>query len=323
MSFSEAIGTFLFSIFRLSTPIIYAALAACITKQTGLLNMAIEGIMLTAALSSVVFSALTQSVVLGVLFGMLAGSLIGGIISYANLIGKTELYLTCIAINLIATGGTTFALYMITGTKGTTFSALPSLEVPNIDIPFIKDIPILGTMLSGHSILTYFAFICAFLVWLLIYKTRLGLRMRCVGENPNAALSVGISVTRIKTVAYLISGAVGGLGGAFMSMSYVTWFSRDMLAGRGFIGLSANNITAGSPVGATLFSMLFGIADASANVLQITAAGLSYFVKMIPYIITILGMVIMEAIRIRKGLKFKDQVVRKAISGTANEKDLT
>lgn len=318
MSFQEVIGTFGFSIFRLSTPIIYAALAACITKQTGLLNMAIEGIMLTAALSSVIFSALTQSVVLGVLFGMLAGSLVGGIISYANLIGKTELYLTCIAINLVATGGTTFGLYMLTGAKGTTFSKIPSLGVPNIHIPFIKDIPVVGEMLSGHSILTYLSLVCAILIWLLIYKTRLGLRMRCVGENANAASSVGISTTKIKTVAYLISGAVGGLGGAFMSMSYVTWFSRDMLAGRGFIGLSANNIAAGSPLGATLFSMLFGIADATANVFQLTAAGLAYFVKMLPYVITILGMVIMEIIRIRKGLKLKEQAVKNAIK-TATE----
>ncbi|MCI9621937.1 MAG: hypothetical protein HFI23_01185 [Lachnospiraceae bacterium] len=122
-----------------------------------------------------------------------------------------------------------------------------------------------------------------------------------------------MSVTKIQTAAYLIAGAVAGLGGAFMSMSYVTWFSRDMVAGRGYIGLSANNISGGSPVISTLFSVLFGIADAASNVLQLTNASWAYFVKMIPYIITILGMVIMAVLVNRRRRRMKQRVVEAAI----------
>ncbi len=314
------ITNFGFSVLRLSTPIIYAALACTVTKKAGLLNMSVEGMMLCAALLGVISSALTQSVLLGVLGAMLAGCLVGALISYVNLVGKSELYLTCIAINLMATGGTTFALYMITGAKGTTFSYLASLAVPTIQIPIIKDIPLLGPILSGHSLLTYLAFLCTALIWWLLFKTRLGLRLRSVGENPHAAESVGISVTRIRTTAYLIAGAVAGLGGAFMSMSYVAWFSRDMVAGRGFIGLSANNIANGSPVVATIFSMLFGMADTVANILQLTDAGIAYFVKMLPYVITIVGMVVMSVFQIRRRKHMKQKAVAAAIQEAAAEK---
>ena len=313
------ITNFGFSVLRLSTPIIYAALACTVTKKAGLLNMSVEGMMLCAALMGVISSAVTQSVLLGVLGAMLAGCLVGALISYVNLVGKSELYLTCIAINLMATGGTTFALYMITGAKGTTFSYLASLAVPTVQIPIIKDIPLLGPILSGHSLLTYLAFLCTALIWWLLFKTRLGLRLRSVGENPHAAESVGISVTRIRTTAYLIAGAVAGLGGAFMSMSYVAWFSRDMVAGRGFIGLSANNIANGSPVVATIFSMLFGMADTVANILQLTDAGIAYFVKMLPYVITIVGMVVMSVFQIRRRKHMKQKAVAAIIQEAAAE----
>ena len=314
MNLIDAIGSFGFSILRLSTPIIFAALACTVTKKAGLLNMSVEGMMLTAALAGVLVSAVTQSVILGILGAVAAGCAVGLIVSTANLVGKSELYLTCIAMNLIATGGTTFALYMITGTKGTTFSYLPSLAVPNIDIPLIKDIPLLGRIVSGHSVLTYLAFLTALLTWVLIFKTRLGLRLRSVGENANAAQSVGVSVTRIQTYAYIIAGAIGGLGGAFMSMSYVSWFSREMVAGRGFIGLSANNIANGNPFIALLFSIIFGSADATSNVLQLTDAGMAYFIKMLPYVITIVSMVIMSLLEINRRKKMKQQVVAKAIA---------
>lgn len=313
------ITNFGFSVLRLSTPIIYAALACTVTKKAGLLNMSVEGMMLCAALMGVISSAVTQSVLLGVLGAMLAGCFVGALISYVNLVGKSELYLTCIAINLMATGGTTFALYMITGAKGTTFSYLSSLAVPTLQLPIIKDIPVIGPILSGHSLLTYLAFLCTGLIWWLLFKTRLGLRLRSVGENPHAAESVGISVTRIRTTAYLIAGAVAGLGGAFMSMSYVAWFSRDMVAGRGFIGLSANNIANGSPVIATIFSILFGMADTVANILQLTDAGIAYFVKMLPYVITIVGMVVMSVFQIRRQKHMKQKAVAAAIQEAAAE----
>jgi simple sugar transport system permease protein len=154
----------------------------------------------------------------------------------------------------------------------------------------------LGDIVSGHNILTYVAIFASFAVNFFIYKTRLGLRMRSVGENPHAAESVGISIVKIQFTAYIISGFLGSLGGAFLSMSYLTSFSRNMTSGRGFIGLAASNMVNGSPIGALFTSMLFGASDAVAKRLQMEKV-VTDFVLMIPYGITIIALVLISIVR--------------------------
>lgn len=129
------------------------------------------------------------------------------------------------------------------------------------------------------------------LVYILLYKTPLGLRIRAVGENSHAADSVGISVIKTQYIALIMSGAFAGFGGAFMSMGYVSWFSTNMTAGRGFIALAAEALGMGKPFGVLLTSLLFGSADALANALQAFRIP-SEFVQMVPYVVTILGLVI-------------------------------
>lgn len=294
---SDWFSLFLFSIIRYSTPIIFAALAAAVCKKTGLLNMAIESMMLCAALAGVLVSGFTQSVLLGLLAAILMGALVGFIISYASFVGNTDLYLTNIALNLAAAGGTVFALFLFTGTKSNSAAVIKSLSAPTMHIPLLKDIPFVGQVLSGHNILTYLAFVAVFAVWVLIYKTRLGLRMRSVSENPDAAASVGISVRKICFTSFMISGAIAGLGGAFMSMGYVQLFARDMVAGRGYIGLAASNMANGSPLGAMLASLLFGTSNAVSNTIQsvYTEAPTDY-VLMLPYVVTIVGIVTISVI---------------------------
>ena len=145
------------------------------------------------------------------------------------------------ALNTFVSGLTIFVLFMITGEKGTS-TKLTSYKMPSIDIPLIKNIPVLGEILSGHSILTYFAFICVFIAAFLLFKTAIGLRIRAVGENPDAAESVGVNVKRIKAMSLIICGFFASLGGAYLSMDYVTWFQREMTSGRGFIALAAMNL---------------------------------------------------------------------------------
>lgn len=290
-------ATFLYSILRFSTPIIFAALAAAVCKKTGLMNMAIESMMLCAALAGVLVSGFTQSALLGLLAAMLMGALVGFIISYASFVGSADLYLTNIALNLAAAGGTVFVLFLFTGTKSNSAAVIKSLSLPTINIPLIQDIPFLGKIISGHNILTYLAFLAVFLVWVLIYKTRLGLRMRSISENPDAAASVGISVKKICFTSFIISGAIAGIGGAFMSMGYVQLFSRDMVAGRGYIGLAASNMANGSPLGAMLASLLFGTSNATANTVQTVFSNApTDFVLMIPYAVTIVGIVAISII---------------------------
>lgn len=298
----EWISSFLFSIIRVSTPLIYGALAAVLTKKAGLLNLALESMMLTAALTGVLVSGATQSILLGYLGAVIAAVLVAGLISYFAFYIKTDLYLTSISINLAAVGGTVFVLYLTCGQKATSAAAIPSLALPSLNIPFLKDIPFIGRVLSGHNILTYLSILAVFLVYYIMFRTRTGLRIRSVGENPQAAESVGISCTRIRLISFLLSGIFAGTAGAYMSMGYVTWFSRDMIAGRGFISMSAMNIADGSPIGSALSAFIFGTADATGNALQMTQIP-AEFVMMFPYAVTIIALVVISIIRLARHKK--------------------
>lgn len=300
----ELIITFCFSLLRLATPIVYAALAASVCYKASVDNMAIESMMLWAALAGVIVSGASKSAVVGFGAAILAGILVGLIISYASFTGKADLYLTNIAMNLAAAGGTVFVLFLASGDKSNSAGSIQSMVLPVVNLPFIKDIPVLGRIVSGHNILTYGAFAAAFLVNFFIYKTRLGLRLRSVGENPQAAESVGISATKIRYIAFMISGALAGVGGAYMSA-----FVRNMVAGRGFIGLSASNMVAGSPLGVLVSSFIFGSADVFANILQMTSAPAD-LVLMLPYAITILGLVVISIVRRRREKKIQKAAIR-------------
>lgn len=263
------IARFLFVIVRITTPLLFGTMAACVTRKAGLQNMAVESMMLSSALTGVLVSAYTQSLILALLAGILAAVLITVIISACAFILKCDLYLVGIAMNAGLVGGTVFIMFILTGTKANTATVLPSLSVPNWDIPLIKDIPFLGEVLSGHSCLTYISFISVALVWFFIYKTKIGLRIRAVGENPQAAESVGISPKKIYFLSFGISGVLASLGGMFMSMSYVKMFARDMIAGRGMISMSAMNIGSGEPVMSAAASFMFGSSNAFANLMQL------------------------------------------------------
>lgn len=294
-----------YSVLRVTTPILFATLAALISDKAGVMNIALEGIMLISALAGVVISALTGSAALGLLGAVIAGALVGLFLAYCALELKTDIILSGIAINLMASGGTVFALFLIAGDKGIS-SSLASKVLPKLTIPGISSIPVLGTMLSGHNVLTYVALLSVIAVFIFLYRTPLGLRIRAVGENPGAAASVGIGVTRIQYLALTLSGMMAGFGGAYMSMGYVSWFSKNMTAGRGFIALAAEAMGGATPIGSLFTSLLFGFFDALSNTLQLMKVP-SEFVNMIPYAATVIGLVIYTVRRTRR-----DRLAREA-----------
>lgn len=296
--FSEA---FVFSIFRITTPILFAALAAVVADRAGVTNIGLEGIMMISALTGVIFSAWTESAWLGLLCAILLGVATALMIGFFALKLKTDIILAGIAVNMLGNGGTVFFMYLASGDRG--YSAnLASKVMPTVNIPVLQDIPVLGGILSGHNILTYLAFIFVALVWVLLYKTPMGLQIRAVGESPNAADSVGVSVNRIKYIALGISGALAGMGGAFMSMGYMSSFNTNMTAGRGFIALAAEAMGRGEPIGTMLTSLLFGFADALANNMQ--SLGLPQeLVAMTPYVFTVVGLAVYAASTLKKSRK--------------------
>ena len=286
---------FVYSVLRRTTPILLAGLGALITDRAGVMNIGLEGIMLCAALAGVIGSAMTQNAFLGFLFALLVGMALGLLMAYFAIHLKTDMVLTGIAMNLLASGGTVFVLYAVANDKGMSTS-LKSLTMPVINIPFIQDIPVIGTVISGHNLLTYLALISVAAMWILLYKTPLGLRIRVVGENSHAAESVGIHVKKVQYIALAISGILAAMGGAYMSMGYMDKFARDMTAGRGFIALAAEALGRGTPVGTLLSSLVFGTADALGSNLQVLDIPVQ-FVQMLPYVFTVVGLVLYSAMK--------------------------
>ena len=282
-------AAFLYSALRVTTPILFAALGGAVAKKAGVTNIGLEGTMLASALAGVVGSAYTQSLFIGALCGVATGLLISGLLAYFAIKLKAEIFLTGLMMNMIASGATVFIMYMLTKDKGTT-TKLKSLVFPQVQLPVIKDIPFVGEVLSNHNILTYLAFLSVALVWFFINRTKLGIRIRAVGENPKAAESVGINIIRTQVTALLICGFLASLGGMYLSMGYVSWFSRDMTAGRGFTAVAAQYLGRANAGGTLMASMVFGTADALANVLQSLRVP-AEFVQMIPYAATLLGLV--------------------------------
>ncbi|MEA4812547.1 MAG: ABC transporter permease [Anaerolineaceae bacterium] len=310
-------AVFLASVLRISTPIILAALGGLITDLSGAINISLEGIMLVSAFTGVVVSAYTHSTLMGVIVGVLSGIAVAALLGYFALYLKTNIILAGTAINILATGGTIFLLYVLTGDKGNS-STLASGMVPNVNIPLVEKIPFVGTVISGHHIFVYIAFVLTALLSLLLYRTRLGTHIRAVGENPVAAASLGIDVRKTQMIALLISGFLASFGGLTMSMAYLNLFQREMTAGRGFIGLAAVYLGGRKPWGTLIAAIIFGFADAVSN--QLGSLNIpSQLVQMIPYAVTILALVIYalreQNIKRERQRKFQEQE-EKALEGS-------
>ena len=286
---------FAWSALRVTTPILYAALGSVVAERAGASNIALEGIMLFSALFGAIGSGLSHSLLLGFLSALAGGLAIAAALAWFGLYLKTDIILSGIALNTLAAGGTVFLMYAIIHDKGGT-SSLASLSFPRLDLPLIRDIPALGGILSGQNVLTYAAFGMVFVVWLLLFKTRLGMRLRAAGENAEAAESLGIHVRKTRFIALMISSLLASTGGAFLSMGYMSGFTRNMVSGRGFIALAAAAMGRLSPLPTMLASLVFGCFDALSNILSAMRIP-DEFVKMVPYLATVFGLVVFSAAR--------------------------
>ena len=279
---------FLNAALRATTPILFAALASAIAAKSGVINMALEGILLFTALFGVIFSSAFQSAWLGLLVTMVMGGLIGFLLAFFVLRLKTDAILAAIAINLIADGATILILLAVSGDRGIS-SSINSIIIPRITLPIIENIPFIGAVLSNQNILTYVSLIMVVLVHIFLYKTPLGLQIRAVGENKDAAESVGISSDKIRYISLTISGVLASMGGFFLSGGYMTRFTTGMSAGRGFIALAASAMGGNTPIGSFLVSLLFGGAQAISNILQLGTLP-HELVQMLPYATTLIGL---------------------------------
>lgn len=306
------LSSLLFSTLRLSTPLIFSSMGGLITRKSGSNNIALEGTMLISAMAGAVCSAYSHSLMGGLLGAIFSGLLISVFMGFMSLKMHADMTLTGISINRLSDGLTIFIIFMLVGDKGTTIK-LPSLSFPTVTLPLIKDIPFIGDVLSGHNLLTYVAFAVVVAVWFLIYKTPLGLKIRAVGESEKAAESVGINVVGIKILAFALTGIICSLGGAYMSMGYLSWFSASMIAGRGFIGMSAMNLANARPFRTMFVAIMFAGVDALAMTLQ-TLNLPPEPLQMLPYLITIIALVIVA----KHDMK-QEEKKKKALAATTNK----
>lgn len=291
---------FAYAILRVTTPILFASLGNVISSKAGVSNIAMEGTMLTASLAGVLVSAYSKSALVGLLAALLVGILFSAFMAGLSLFLGTNVIMAGIALNLFASSFTVYILYMFTGQKGNSAS-LASMQLPSIEIPLIKDIPVLGEIFSGHNVLVYVALLSILVIYIMLNKTKLGAHIKAVGESPSAAASVGINVRKVQFIALCLSGLLAGFGGAFMSMGYLSMFTRDMIAGRGWIAIAACAMGKSMVIPTVITSFLFGIFSAIGNVLQLQNMP-SELISTLPYIAVFVGLVV-YSIRKTKGEK--------------------
>ena len=251
----------------IAPPILITAVGACISERSGIVNIGLEGIMLSSAFATAVANITTGNPIFGIIVGILI-SLIHGVISI-NLRGNQ--IISGVAINLFAAAITSYSIKTIFKTAGST--------------PLAKS-------LANRPLMIILIYAVAIAMYFFLYKTVLGLRIRSVGEHPLAADTVGISVYKTRYIAVLISGALGGLGGAYLTAVLLPSFSNNMSAGRGYIAMAAMIFGKWNPLGAILASLLFAFGQAFADVSKTIGLPISQqFLTMIPYVLTLLALV--------------------------------
>lgn len=283
---------------RLAVPLLLACLAGLYSERAGIFDIGLEGKMLMAAMASAALAAITGSVWLGLLAGIGASMVLSGIHGLASITFRGNQLISGVAINFLAAGMTVLVAQAWFKQGGRTPSLMGGGRFEGIDLPFasaVADVPIFGPiysgLLSGHSILVYFAFLAVPATWYLLFRTRFGLRLRAVGENPAAVDTAGVSVVKLRFAAVAIAGVLCGIAGAYLATSLQAGFVKDMTAGRGFIALAALIFAKWRPWHALYATLLFGFLQAIALRYQnIELGGLTIpvqFMDALPYILTV------------------------------------
>ena len=269
---------------RISPPIALASIGGAYSERTGIINIGLEGMILMGAFAGAAGSHFLGNPWLGVLCAILAGGALGLLHAVLCIRFKANQVVSGVGVNILSLGLTTLLLQVIWGNRG---ASDPVPGIKPVELPLIKDIPVAGDIIGNQNPLVYIMLVIVFLAWLVMFRTPFGLRLRAVGEHPEAADTVGIHVHKIQYICVTLSGMLSGLGGAYLSLGWLNLFSQNMSAGRGFIALAANIFGKWNPAGAFGASLLFSFTDA----LQIKLQGVGIpiqFIQMIPYILTIL-----------------------------------
>jgi simple sugar transport system permease protein len=275
MDLFQTIIAILESTIRVSVPLIFAALGGLFTERAGVFDISLEGKMLGAAFAAGAVAAVSGSVIAGLLAAILISVLLSLVHGYASITQRGSQIVSGVAINFVVAGSTVILGEAWFRQGGRTPALSGDARFQTVTLPFadaVKDVPILGPiysdLLSGHFILTYLAFAMVPFSWWVLYRTRFGLRLRAVGENPGAVDTAGISVIWLRYRAVICAGILCGFAGAYLSLAANAGFTKGMTAGKGYIALAALIFAKWRPKNILFACLLFGFLDALANFMQ-------------------------------------------------------
>ena len=278
---------FLSAAVRLAMPLMYGGLGETIAERTGILNIGMEGVMISGAFFSFAGAWYSGSTAVGLLCGILGGVAVSALHALLTIRLAKDQSVTGLALNMLMLGVTSF-LYKLMST-GQSYQQVATL--PTVALPLLSKIPLIGDAFFNRDVLTYALYALVFAVWLFYKRTNLGLSFQAIGENPRAAASAGIAVHRFQWVAMLLNGLLGGVGGAYLVLVQLGVFTMEMTAGRGYIALATVILGRYTPFGMFGAALLFGAANALQIRLQTIGVAVSpYLLNILPYAITLVAM---------------------------------
>ena len=275
----------------LSVPLIFGAMCGLVGERSGIVNIAIEGQLPLGAFFAAVAASLAGNAYVGLLAAPIAGALVGALLVWFAVSYWVDQIIIGVVLNVLVVGLTNFLFSTVLTQNSATWNARQRL--PNLPIPGLSEIPILGPVLFNQTILVYIMYAVVILLNIFVFRSRWGLRMRAVGEHPKAADTVGIKVNRTRVVNTIFAGAIAGLGGAFFTVGTGLAFGKEMSAGQGYIALAAMILGKWNPYGALGAALLFGFSRNLGNLLSSIGTPVpSEFLLMLPYVVTIFAVAV-------------------------------
>lgn len=281
MDLSSFIIATLTATVRAGTPLLFAVLGDILVERSGVMNLGVEGLMLIGAVSGFVASYSTGNLLLAIIMAMVAGALLGAVHAFFCVTLKINQIVSGLAITMLGVG--------ISGMWGKNFVGVVAKRFEIIKLPLLSDIPVVGDILFNHDILVYISYLIVPILWFYIYKTREGMKLRAVGESPDAADARGINVFVVRYLYTIAGGALIAVGGVYLSLAYNSAWMENMTAGRGWIAVALVLFATWDPFKALLGAYLFGGITALGLRLQLVGVDVpSDFLRMLPYLLTVI-----------------------------------
>ncbi|MEV7473312.1 ABC transporter permease [Pseudarthrobacter oxydans] len=272
----------------LAVPLVFGSLSGVLCERVGVVNIAIEGQLLGGAFTAAIVASMTQNPFIGLLAAAVAGAAVSMVLALFSIKYLVNQIIVGVVLNVLVSGVTGFLFSTVMQANKAQFNSPPGLDI--IEIPVLSSIPVIGPILFRQSLVGYLMYIAVLMVWVGLFKTRWGLRVRAVGEHPQAADTLGINVNATRFWNVTLGGAVAGIGGSFFTLVAIDSFTKEISGGRGFIALAALIFGRWNPIGAFFAALLFGFADNLQSIVTIIGTPVpSQFMAMLPYLVTVLA----------------------------------